>query len=109
MKRFMILSVLILVAACASPTPIAPSPVPSIAPSLVPSITPTSTPLPDKTHMPAIEKTIDLGAGNVDQYFSIHPIALDDKANRLYVSASFSRTVVLDADTLTPIGEISFG
>lgn len=109
MKRFLILSVLILFAACAGPTPIAPSPVPSIAPSLVPSIAPTSMPLPDKTQMPALEKTIDLSASNLDQYYSIHPIALDDRANRLYVSASFSRTVVLDADTLASIGEIPFG
>ena len=37
------------------------------------------------------------------------PLALDAQADRLYVSLSPSRTIVLDANTLTPVGEIPFG
>ncbi|HZY42437.1 MAG TPA: hypothetical protein VFF59_10620, partial [Anaerolineae bacterium] len=39
----------------------------------------------------------------------IHPIALDEQNQRLYVSTSVSKTVVLDAETLTQIGEIDSG
>jgi len=42
-------------------------------------------------------------------YYLPVPLALDAQADRLYVSLSPSRTTVLDANTLTPVGEIPFG
>ncbi len=113
MKRPFVLSILLLLVACSSPTPapepVTPSPVPSASPSLTPSISPTATPIFDNIQLPALEKTFDLGANSVDQFYLMHPIALDEKSNRLYVSAAFTKTLVLEADTLTAIGEVPFG
>ena len=59
--------------------------------------------------MPALERTIALGPANLNDFYSDRLMALDDQAGRLYVSLSPSRTVVLDAETLTALGEIPLG
>ncbi|HTP10668.1 MAG TPA: hypothetical protein VMP08_20585 [Anaerolineae bacterium] len=59
--------------------------------------------------MPAVEQTLDLGQAMFANDYMPVPLALDAQADRLYVSLSSSRTVVLDANTLTSVGEIPFG
>ena len=113
--------VLLALSACAAPAPaqlsltptISPSPVPAVSPSLTPSSAPTlipDQPIPEPALLPALETTLDLGTrGMTDDWQLQHAIALDEKNQRLYVSTSISKTVVLDAETLTPIGEIEVG
>jgi hypothetical protein len=49
--------------------------------------------------VPVLEKAIDLSQANFEPLNSPHPMAFDDRANRLYVSLSPSRMVVLDVNT----------
>ncbi len=112
-----------------SPVPsIPPSLIPSLAPSPVPSTSPASKPSPvpsadastneptrapvqsvAEVLLPVLEMTIELGPADFEQLNSSQPMALDDQADRLYVSLSPSRTVVLDAGTFAPGGEIPAG
>jgi photosystem II stability/assembly factor-like uncharacterized protein len=106
----------------------APSLIPAAAPSLIPAVTPS--PLPPtvaptaaptraptrepvqptaEVLIPVWDKTINLGQADFENLGNSSLIALDDQAGRLYVSLSPSRTVVLDANSLTSIGEIPFG
>lgn len=111
---------LFVLAACAAPSPaptLPPSTVPALtpaaSPSLVPSVAPTlipDRPILDPALLPAFDTTIDLGTrGTTDDWQLQHAIVLDEKNQRVYVSTSMSKTVVLDAETLTPIGEIEAG
>ena len=131
MKRFMFLLIVgIMLVACnaskpASPTsvpPVSPSPMPSVAPSLIPAVTPslapatvvptaapTSEPAPAPVLLPALDRTINLGPLEFGTPPSARPAALDDQADRTYFSVSPSRTIVLDANTLSSVGEIPFG
>ncbi len=124
MKHTFLLFCVLLFAACGVPHPVpstttsaptlAPSPslIPSISLSTIPAIIPTSIPdqlIHDTSLLPALAKTIDLGPANFDDFYADRPLALDEQAGRLYVSVSPSRTVVLDAGALVPIGEISLG
>jgi photosystem II stability/assembly factor-like uncharacterized protein len=59
--------------------------------------------------LPALEQTIDLGPTDFESLLSPRLLALDVQADRLYVSLTPSRTLVLDANALTPLGEIPFG
>ncbi|MBP7687505.1 MAG: hypothetical protein KA765_06350 [Thermoflexales bacterium] len=92
---------------------ISPSLVPAVSPSLTPSSAPTlipDQPIPEPALLPALETTLDLGTrGMTDDWHLQHAIALDEQNQRVYVSTSVSKTVVLDAETLTPIGEIEAG
>ena len=85
---------------------VSPSLTPSVAPSLTPAVAPSLAPV----LLPALDKIIDLGTrGKTDDWQLIHPIALDEQNQRLYVSTSVSKTVVLDAETLTLIAELDVG
>jgi hypothetical protein len=136
MKRLLLLVLALVFTACNAPGP-APSIAPVVSPSLIPSITlspvpsasPTSKPSPipsadaptneptrapdrstfDRSLLPSVEKTLDLGQARFADFDMPVPLALDAQADRLYVSLSPSRTIVLDANTLTPVGEIPFG
>jgi photosystem II stability/assembly factor-like uncharacterized protein len=137
MKYLLLLLLVIVFTACNAPQP-APSTAPAISPSLVPttvvpspvpSAAPTSKPPPipstdaptseptrapdqpvlDSSLLPSIEKTLDLGDAMFANFYMPVPLALDAQADRLYVSLSPSRTVVLDADTLASVDEIPFG
>ncbi len=107
------LLIVLFAVACVAP-PIAPTPAPSTPPSLTPAVPP-ATPFPDQllpepSRLPAVERALDLGTrGMTDPWQLQHPIALDEANQRLYVSVSASRTVVLDADSLVPIGEVDAG
>ena len=115
MKHTIAMSIICLfVVACTSAIPnaqsIIPSPAPSILTSPIPPPVPSSTPqqpVPTDPSLPAIDRVINLGTNHL--YFPQHPIALDDQHRRLYVSLSAFRTIVLDAETLTKIGEVPFG
>ncbi len=135
MKRLLLLILSVFLAACTVPTPttqpvlvVPPSLIPSLIPSPVPSASPTSKPSPAPSAdaptneptrapvqsvaevlLPVLETTIELGPPDFEQLNSPHPMVLDDQADRLYVSLSSSRTVVLDADTFAPLGEIPAG
>jgi photosystem II stability/assembly factor-like uncharacterized protein len=129
MKRLLLPLLVVIVTACNASKPAAPSITPVVAPSLVPAISPSPTPSPipstamptsepthtperlvvDSSLLPAVEQTLDLGQAMFANYYMPVPLALDAQADRLYVSLSPSRTVVLDADTLTSVGEIPFG
>ncbi len=136
MKRYFLLLLVVVLAACSAPKPTAPSLTPAVSPSLVPSISPSPTsalpvskpsPIPsadaltsEPTHapersvldpslLPSVEKTLDLGQAMFANYYMPVPLALDAQADRLYVSLSPSHTLVLDASTLNTIGEIPFG
>lgn len=111
--------IVLFMAACAAPqpaapTPAAPSPVPAISPPLTPSVPPSTPipdqPIPDPALLPAVERTLDLGTrGMTDPWQLRHSIALDEANQRLYVSTSLSKTVVLDAESLVQIGEVEAG
>jgi hypothetical protein len=137
MKHHLLLLLLAIVfAACTAPQPtrqptsaVSPSLVPAIAPSPVPSASPTSKPSPipatdaptseparspdqpvlDSSLLPTFEKTLDLGDAAFANFDMPVPLALDAQADRLYVSLSPSRTVVLDADALVSVDEIPSG
>jgi photosystem II stability/assembly factor-like uncharacterized protein len=59
--------------------------------------------------LPALETTIDLGPADFERLPSTRLLALDAQTDRLYVSLAPARTVVLEADTLTPVGELPLG
>ncbi len=129
MKRFLLLFLSVILTACNAPIPTPISPTPSLVASsptpASPALKPLSSPLTsaptyepsrapsqaalDSSLLPAAEKTLDLGQAEFANYDMPVPLALDTQADRLYVSLSPSRTVVLDADTLNTLGEISFG
>ena len=129
MKRFWLLLVGVVLIACNAPTPsitptVTPSPIPGVPPSPVPSSTPSATvapitptieptpapaEVPAEALVPAWDQTIDLGPVGFENLGSSHLMALDNQADRLYVSLSPSRTVVLDANTLASLDEIPFG
>jgi photosystem II stability/assembly factor-like uncharacterized protein len=133
MKRLFPLLVVLVLAACNGPKPtvlitppaVTPSLVPSIVPSLVPSAipspasvanTPTSGPTrvpapfaPASILLPGKETIVDLGSANSEGYYNPRSMALDTAADRLYVSMSPSRTVVLDANSLTLVDELPVG
>jgi hypothetical protein len=137
MKYLLLLLLVIVFTACNAPQP-APSTAPAISPSLVPttvvpspvpSAAPTSKPSPipstdvptseptrapdqsvlDPSLLPSVEKALDLGDAMFANFYMPVPLALDTQSDRLYVSLSPSRTVVLDADTLASVDEIPFG
>jgi photosystem II stability/assembly factor-like uncharacterized protein len=130
MKRLLPLLLVVVLAACNAPKPVAPAAVPSVSPSLIPSVSPSlipslapsTTPAPtaeptrgsirpamDASLLPAVEQTLDLGSTDFANSYLPVPLALDAQADRLYVSLSPSRTLVLDANTLAAVGEIPFG
>ncbi len=128
MKCHFLLLLVVVLAACNAPKPVMPSITPVVSPSLVPSSAPVDRPPPipsalaptaeptrapdqaaPEVLLPVIEKTIDLGQVDFGNSLSSRPAVLDDQADRLYLSLSPSRTIVLHAETLTPIGEIPFG
>lgn len=128
MKHLLLLLSIAILTACGVPNPATPSVTPVVAPSATPSIVPSvaptlnpsavaptieSTRAPAQSAaevlLPVAEKTIDLGPADIDSLLSARSMVLDDQADRLYVSLSPSRTVVLDANTLTPVGEIPLG
>jgi photosystem II stability/assembly factor-like uncharacterized protein/DNA-binding beta-propeller fold protein YncE len=102
--------IILILAACVAPPPIAPTPAPSRPPPLTPATLIPDQLLPEPSLLPAVERALDLGArGMTDPWQLPHPIALDEANQRLYVSVSASRTVVLDADSLVPIGDVDAG
>jgi hypothetical protein len=130
MKRLVPLLLVVILAACNTSQPatpsavpsVSPSLIPSVSPSLIPSIAPSPTPAPtaeptrgpirpalDASLLPAVEQTLDLGSTDFANSYLPVPLALDAQADRLYVSLSPSRTLVLDANTLAAVGEIPFG
>ncbi len=136
MKRHLLLFLVVVLAACSGPKPTAQPTPPAVSPSLVPSIAPSPTstlpaskpsPIPsafaptneptrvparpvlDASLLPAVEQTLDLGQAMFANFDMPAPLALAAQADRLYVSLSPSRTVVLDANTLASVGEIPFG
>jgi photosystem II stability/assembly factor-like uncharacterized protein len=134
MKRLLPLLVwLLLLTACEEPepqltstpgTPLNPSPTILPAPvatlalaspapgvTLAPeTVTPPTAILPASAAvLPALVQTFDLGFSAFTDYANPHALALDEQANRLYVSLAPSRTLVLEANTLTAIGEIPAG
>ncbi len=117
---------LFVLSACAAPVPVpapslppsaAPSLTPAVSPSLVPSIASTVAPtlipdhpIPDPASLPVLDTTIDLGTrGMTEDWQLAHAITLDERNQRLYVSTSGGKTVILDAETLTQIGEVDAG
>ena len=109
---------LLLLAACAAPSPapiiptVLPSLVPSVSPTLIPPVTPTLThdqPEVIPELLPTFERTLNLGSGPADPWYLEHPIAIDVKADRVYVSVSALKTLVLDGETLSVIGSLSVG
>ncbi len=116
MKRMLAIFTLLLLTGCAAPVP-APSPSPAVSPSPLPSIASTAAPtlipdhpIPDPALLPALDTTIDLGTrGTTEDWQLAHAITLDEQNQRLYVSTSRGKTVVLDAETLTQIGEVDAG
>ena len=121
MKRLLPLFLVVILAACTAPKPAAPSITPSLVSPAAPSLTSTSAaptseltrvparPTTDASLLPAVEQMIDLGSADFANSYLPVPLALDAQADRLYVSLSPSRTVVLNADTFSPVGEIPFG
>jgi len=133
MKRLLPVLLIIMLAACNASKPATPSTTPAVSPSRVPAVSPSllpsgaPSPIPsaaaptdeptraperpalDPSLLPAVEQTLDLGGADFASYSMPVPLALDAQADRLYVSLSPSRTVVLDANTLTSVGEIPFG
>jgi photosystem II stability/assembly factor-like uncharacterized protein len=59
--------------------------------------------------LPALDRTIDLDPFEFGTPLSARPAALDEQADRIYFSVAPSRTIVLDANTLSSVGEIPFG
>ena len=136
MKRFLLLISLLLLAACDRPDPqvafetpppgkpigVSPTAVPATsttAPSAVAAPTTAVPPTPAATVpvpgtpaavlLPALEHTIDLGVSDFADYANPHALALDEQADRLYVSLAPSRTLILDTATLSAVGEIPVG
>ena len=132
MKHLLLLLLAVVFTACIAPQPtpapppaVSPSLVPSISPSLIPSVAPSLSPIADMptseptrapdqpisdlSFLPLVEKTLDFGQARFADFDMPVPLALDAQAERLYVSLSPSRTVVLDANTLASVDEIPFG
>jgi photosystem II stability/assembly factor-like uncharacterized protein/DNA-binding beta-propeller fold protein YncE len=116
MKRLFAFSlILFLLVACSNAKPIpsiSPSPVPTVAPSLIPSVTPSPapSPTPDTSNwLPALDQTIDVGAVDLNNTYLQHPIAIDAQHDRVYVTTSVSRTLILDAKSFKQIEEINVG
>ncbi len=97
--------------ACTAPAPAPPAATsrPVAVSSPTPALVATPAPSLDPSLMPAPERTVALGPASLNDFYSDRLMALDDQAGRLYVSLSPSRTVVLDAETLTTIGDIPLG
>lgn len=118
MKRLLLLLLAVLPSLIPS---LAPSPVPSASPASKPSPVPSAdaptnepTRAPDRSTpepvlLPKQESSIDLGLANFEGYYNPRPLALDARAKRLYVSLFPTRTLVLDADSLTTLAEIPVG
>ncbi len=133
MKRLLPLLLVVIFAACSAPKPATPTltpttastVTPAVSPSLVPAVSPSpiptafaptneptrapTRPVLDSSLLPAVERTLDLGPAMFANFDMTVPLALDAQADRLYVSLSPSRTIVLDANTLASVGEIPFG
>lgn len=129
MRIFFLSLVACALAACNAPRPavlsitpaVSPSLIPAVSPSLIPSVVPSPTPAataePTRVTsssrpvvlLPALDQTIDLGPIDFGNPLSPRPAVLDDQADRIYLSVSPSRTIVLAAETLQPVGEIPFG
>jgi photosystem II stability/assembly factor-like uncharacterized protein len=137
MRRVLPWLLIVVLAACDTSRPAAPSITLAVSPSSIPSLTPSPAlsvspaskpslsppaaaptqdlarapdrPVVDGSLLPSVERTLNLGRAEFAGLDMPVPLALDAQADRLYVSLTPSRTVVLDTNTLTSIGEIPFG